>query len=149
MKLTYFPIGGRAFPIRVALHAAGVPFIDERLTGAALREAKPALNLPLGQVPALTLDDGRVFAQSTALARWAGKKSGLYPKGARGVGAVWGARTAAYARRAARCRPAAAAPPLATPPRCLRSHPSPRALPRTTAPAPPPQTTWRRCWWTR
>lgn len=82
-KLTYFPISGRAFPIRVCMKAAGLPFEDERLPGPAWRERKaagcPGMDVPLGQLPVMALPSGESFCQSIALARFAAKKSGLYP----------------------------------------------------------------------
>jgi glutathione S-transferase len=79
-KLTYFPLAGRAFPIRVCMKASGLPFEDVRLPGPEYREKKATMDLPLGQVPVLLIGD-KAFCQSTALARYAAKKAGLYPKG--------------------------------------------------------------------
>lgn len=79
-KLTYFPLAGRAFPIRVCMKASGLPFEDVRLPGPEYREKKATMDLPLGQMPVLLIGD-KTFCQSTALARYAAKKAGLYPKG--------------------------------------------------------------------
>jgi glutathione S-transferase len=83
-KLTYFNIAGLAFPIRAALRAGNVSFEDNRLQGRddflALRgpnECNQAV--PLGQVPTLTLSTGQTLCQSSAILRWAGKQSNLYP----------------------------------------------------------------------
>lgn len=84
LKLTYFNIAARAFPTRVCLAAAGIPFVDERIRFAELQErrgsagASPAV--PLGQLPVLTLPGGAVVTQSSAQWRWAAKKAGLYPR---------------------------------------------------------------------
>jgi prostaglandin-H2 D-isomerase / glutathione transferase len=83
VKLIYFSLTGRAFAMRVALNLAKEKgaiseFVDERLTFPEWREKKDSLGLPLGQLPIIDID-GKVFCQSTALARWAGKISGLYP----------------------------------------------------------------------
>ena len=42
-KLTYFDLdGGRAEPIRIAMHAGGIPFEDERIAFQAFPEAREA-----------------------------------------------------------------------------------------------------------
>ena len=41
-KLTYFDVEARAEPIRIMLHAAGIPFEDERVDGEAYGQAKAA-----------------------------------------------------------------------------------------------------------
>lgn len=80
LKLVYFPIGGRALPIRVCLKAAGIDFEDQRLKRPEIEAVKATGVFPLGQVPALFID-GKAYCQSTALARFAAKKAGLYPTG--------------------------------------------------------------------
>ena len=49
LKLTYFNIKARAEPSRLALHIAGIPFEDKRVS----HEEWPALKatMPLGQIP--------------------------------------------------------------------------------------------------
>lgn len=49
LKLTYFNIKARAEPTRLALHIAGIPFEDKRIS----HEEWPALkaSMPLGQIP--------------------------------------------------------------------------------------------------
>jgi glutathione S-transferase len=76
-RLTYFDIdGGRAEPIRIALHAAGIAFEDRRLSfqdfGATRKQYR------FRCVPVLEID-GKAFTQSIPLARFAGKLAGLYP----------------------------------------------------------------------
>ena len=83
IKLTYFSLAARGFPIRVALRAAGVAWEDERITGAELaaRRGGPGKfndEVPLGQLPVVTID-GRVFVESVQVARWAAR---LAPAGA-------------------------------------------------------------------
>lgn len=82
IKLTYFPLAARAFPIRLCLRAAGIAFEDERIPFAALGERRGPTgvsdDIPLGQLPVLSID-GKAYTQSMALARWAAKKAGLYP----------------------------------------------------------------------
>jgi glutathione S-transferase len=79
IKVIYFNMGGRAEPIRLALHYAGVQFEDVRLTGAEFGEKKAAGYFKFGQVPVVEID-GKQFAQSAALLTWAGKHSDLYPQ---------------------------------------------------------------------
>ena len=67
-KLTYFDIsGGRGEPIRIAFHAGGIPFEDNRLSGAefaAMRENTRFRYLPVLEI------DGAAITQSNAM--WAG-----------------------------------------------------------------------------
>lgn len=77
-RLTYFDFsGGRAEPIRIALHAAGIEFDDRRIAFPEFAEIKK--ELPFGCVPVLHVD-GEAVTQSNALARYAGKLAGLYPE---------------------------------------------------------------------
>ena len=77
IKLNYFDFhGGRAEPVRLALHLGGVAFEDHRFTFpefAAFRTTTP-----FGQVPTLHVDGVQV-TQSDAILRYAGKLAGLYP----------------------------------------------------------------------
>lgn len=77
LKLNYFDFhGGRAEPVRLALHLGGVAFEDHRFTFpefAAFRTTTP-----FGQVPTLYVD-GLQVTQSDAILRYAGKLAGLYP----------------------------------------------------------------------
>jgi len=80
-RLTYFNlVGGRAEPIRIALHAAGISFDDRRITFPEFQGMQK--ELPFGCVPVLNIDDEPV-TQSNALARYVGKLAGLYPEDAR------------------------------------------------------------------
>lgn len=76
-KLTYFDFdGGRGEPIRIALHAAGIEFEDNRLSFAEFSEMRSGARfnaLPVCEI------DGVVVTQSNALLRYIGKKGGLYP----------------------------------------------------------------------
>jgi glutathione S-transferase len=77
LKLSYFDMhGGRAEPVRLALHIGGVAFDDHRFTFPEFAEVRKAT--PFGQVPTLHVDDTQ-FTQSDALLRFAGKLAGLYP----------------------------------------------------------------------
>jgi glutathione S-transferase len=76
-RLSYFDVdGGRAEPIRIALHAAGVSFEDRRLSFQEFGETRKDLRFTC--VPVLEID-GKPVTQSNALARYAGKLAGLYP----------------------------------------------------------------------
>jgi len=80
MKLLYFDTAGRAEMIRLAFHAGGVDFEDERVPQDQWPVVKPTT--PRGQVPTLTLDDGTVLTESGALLRYAGAIGSprLYPE---------------------------------------------------------------------
>jgi len=77
-KLTYFDIdGGRAEPIRIAFHKAGVDFKDERIPFADFREARSKTRF--NSVPVLEMD-GHQVSQSNAIGRYIGKLADLYPE---------------------------------------------------------------------
>jgi glutathione S-transferase len=87
LTLTYFPVAGRGFPIRVALGAAKAAgkiseFNDVRLSFPEFKEKRAAEGgsemFPLGQMPVLAID-GKTFTQSLALARYAATLAGLRP----------------------------------------------------------------------
>ncbi|MGI9265444.1 MAG: glutathione S-transferase family protein [Gammaproteobacteria bacterium] len=76
-KLTYFDFdGGRAEPIRIAFHAAGVDFEDNRLSFPEFNEMRQGTRF--NSVPVLEID-GAAVTQSNALSRYVGKMAGLYP----------------------------------------------------------------------
>ena len=76
-KLTYFDIdGGRAEPIRIAFHTAGIDFEDNRISFAEFGEMRSGT--PFNSVPVLEID-GAQITQSNALSRYIGKMAGLYP----------------------------------------------------------------------
>ena len=77
LKLTYFDIhGGRAEPVRLALHIGAIAFEDHRFTFAQFAEVRKST--PFGQVPTLTVDGVQV-TQCDSILRYAGKLAGLYP----------------------------------------------------------------------
>lgn len=77
LKLTYFDFhGGRAEPIRLALHLGGVAFEDHRFAPAEFAEVRKTT--PFGQVPTLQVDGVQV-TQCDSILRYAGKLAGLYP----------------------------------------------------------------------
>lgn len=76
-KLTYFDIdGGRAEPIRIAFHTAGIDFEDNRISFAEFSEMRSSTRF--NSVPVLEID-GAQITQSNALSRYIGKMAGLYP----------------------------------------------------------------------
>ena len=76
-KLTYFDFdGGRAEPIRIAFHAAGIDFEDERISFPEFGEMRKRTRF--NSVPVLEID-GAAVTQSNALSRYVGKMAGLYP----------------------------------------------------------------------
>lgn len=77
-KLTYFDIdGGRAEPIRICFHAAGIEFEDVRISFQEFMEQRKSLRFNC--VPVLEID-GTVVTQSNAMCRYIGKMAGLYPE---------------------------------------------------------------------
>ncbi|TYZ67611.1 hypothetical protein PybrP1_007147 [[Pythium] brassicae (nom. inval.)] len=76
ISLKYFPTAARAEAARLALHIGGIPFIDERIPFSKFATEKD--KYPFDQLLVLEID-GRVFAQSQAALRYAGRLSGLYP----------------------------------------------------------------------
>ena len=77
-RLTYFDIdGGRAEPIRIAFHAAGIDFDDNRISFEAFGKLRNDFRFKA--VPVLEIDGAQV-AQSNALSRYVGKMAGLYPQ---------------------------------------------------------------------
>lgn len=75
-KLTYFDFGGRAEPIRIVLHAAGIVFEDNRISFAQFAEMRTTTRF--NSVPVMEID-GVMLTQSNALSRYVGKMAGLYP----------------------------------------------------------------------
>jgi glutathione S-transferase len=76
-KLTYFDFdGGRGEPIRLAFHIGGIDFEDVRLKGADFREVRETFRFRA--LPVLEID-GQQVTQSNAIARYVGKRAGLYP----------------------------------------------------------------------
>jgi glutathione S-transferase len=76
-KLTYFDFaGGRAEPIRIAFHAAGIEFEDDRLSFPEFAQMRHRTRF--NAVPVLEID-GAAVTQSNGLSRYIGKLAGLYP----------------------------------------------------------------------
>jgi len=77
-KLTYFDFdGGRAEPIRIAFHAAGIEFEDHRISFQEFGEMRHTT--PFNAVPVLEMD-GAAITQTNAIGRYVGKMAGLYPE---------------------------------------------------------------------
>lgn len=76
----YFPIRGRAEPIRLLLASLGLPFDDQEIVRERWMETKATL--PLGQAPVLTetFEDGAqiVIPQSQAILRHLARVHGRY-----------------------------------------------------------------------
>ena len=78
-EIAYFPLRGRAEPIRLLLALAGQPFVDRRVAGPDWASLKP--ESPLGQMPILfETQDGRTrqIPQSAAILRHLARRHGLY-----------------------------------------------------------------------
>lgn len=76
--LTYFNFSAsRGDECRIALHVAGVDFIDNRLDRAAWAELKP--KTPFGSLPLLEMPGKPVLAQSNAILSYIGREYGLQP----------------------------------------------------------------------
>ena len=79
-RLTYFDIdGGRAEPVRIAFHAAGIDFEDVRISFPEFMEKRQGMRFHC--VPVLEVD-GVEVTQSNAMCRYVGKIAGLYPEDA-------------------------------------------------------------------
>ncbi len=77
LKLTYFNFdGGRGESIRLALTLGKVPFEDDRVTYEKWPQIKTGL--PFGALPVLYVD-GSPLAQSSAICRYVGKLTDMYP----------------------------------------------------------------------
>ena len=76
-KLSYFDFnGGRAEPIRIAFHSAGIEFEDHRISFPEFGEMRSTTRFI--SVPVLEID-GAQITQSNAICRYVGKMAGLYP----------------------------------------------------------------------
>eukprot|EP00928_Gymnodinium_smaydae_P055239 TRINITY_DN38833_c0_g1_i1.p1 TRINITY_DN38833_c0_g1~~TRINITY_DN38833_c0_g1_i1.p1 ORF type:complete len:333 (+),score=64.88 TRINITY_DN38833_c0_g1_i1:1-999(+) len=73
LTLKYFPIAGRAEPIRLALVVGKVRYYDHRISGHEWEEKHKKL-APFGQVPILQVGT-RIISQTKAILRYVGKFS--------------------------------------------------------------------------
>lgn len=78
-KLTYFdaPVS-RGEECRLALHIAGIDFVDERIKSADWPVLKP--HSPYGSMPFLTLPGRPPLAHSNAILVFIGRSHGLHPQ---------------------------------------------------------------------
>jgi len=76
LSLMYFDLTGRAEAIRQAFVLGGIPFEDKRVAFSDWAKVKPTTRS--GQMPEIKID-GRVYSQSMAILRYAGKLARLYP----------------------------------------------------------------------
>ena len=77
-KLTYFDFdGGRAEPVRIAFHAAGIAFEDDRISFQEFGEMRGSTRF--NAVPVLEID-GEAITQTNAMCRYVGRMAGLYPE---------------------------------------------------------------------
>eukprot|EP01069_Polyplicarium_translucidae_P005095 Polyplicarium_translucidae@DN2720_c0_g1_i5.p2 len=72
MRLHYFDIGGRAYPIRCALQMAKVEYENVIIDGSQLRR------FPMKSVPVLEAE-GRTICQTAAIMEYLGPATGLVP----------------------------------------------------------------------
>ena len=79
-RITYFDIdGGRAEPVRIALHAAGIDFEDNRIAFPEFAEMRGSTRF--NSVPVLEID-GKAVTQTNGMCRYIGKMADLYPEDA-------------------------------------------------------------------
>jgi len=80
IKLTYFDIEGVAEAVRLAFILAGIEFEDDRIQMSQWSELKS--KTPNGQLPVMTINDGPMLSQSSAMIRYAASmdtSGSLYP----------------------------------------------------------------------
>ena len=76
-KLTYFDFdGGRGEPARIAFHAAGIEFEDNRISFPEFQEMR--LGTRFNSLPVLEIDGAEV-TQSNSMNRYVGRMANLYP----------------------------------------------------------------------
>lgn len=79
VKLIYFNFdGGRGEECRLALHIAGIPFVDDRIDTKNWPDIKPST--PFGELPVIELEGEGILAQSNAILGLIGKRHGLLPE---------------------------------------------------------------------
>ena len=77
-RLTYFDFdGGRGEPVRIAFHAAGIDFEDNRLSFPEFMEARQSFRFNC--LPVLEID-GTAVTDSNAMCRYVGRLADLYPR---------------------------------------------------------------------
>jgi len=78
MKVHYFDGYGKGDMLRIALRQAGQEFEDVRYTQDTWKDAKASGKFEFGQIPAVELPNGQVYAQSNSILRYIGRKFGFY-----------------------------------------------------------------------
>ena len=78
IKLYYWPIYGRAEPIRMLLSHARVPFEDIEVTDDLFQKLKQDNSLEFEQLPMLELPTGEKLCQTRAIIRMLGSQYGYY-----------------------------------------------------------------------
>src|SRR5207302_1952499 len=77
IKLTYFDTpSSRGEECRLALHLAGVPFVDERLKVAEFVQRRA--DTPFGALPVLTVEGHPPLAQTNTILRLIGRRYELH-----------------------------------------------------------------------
>jgi glutathione S-transferase len=80
LKLYYFDIKGKGEPIRLLCFYAGLELEDHRFaTRDEFLAMREGTRLAFSQVPMLEVDDKHSLVQTSAIMRYLGKLSGLYP----------------------------------------------------------------------
>jgi len=80
LKLYYFDIKGKGESIRLMCAYSGLKLQDHRFESRdEFKAMKEGSRLPFGQVPMLEVNGKVAMVQSTAIMRYLGKLSGLYP----------------------------------------------------------------------
>jgi glutathione S-transferase len=77
IKIVYYDARGRAEVIRLTLAAGGIKWEEVLMTDEMWKTEKA--KTPFGQLPLMEVD-GKIFAQSIALANFAAREAGLYGK---------------------------------------------------------------------
>lgn len=77
MKLYYFPSYGRAEPLRLMLHHAGIEYEECFIEMDDWPKHKPMM--PGGSMPAIELPTGKKLGSTPSLARYFGRLYGYYP----------------------------------------------------------------------
>uniref|UniRef100_A0A0G4FXK7 GST N-terminal domain-containing protein n=1 Tax=Chromera velia CCMP2878 TaxID=1169474 RepID=A0A0G4FXK7_9ALVE len=78
LRFFYFDAKGTGEPLRLLMHHAQLPFEDVRLDRDLFTKKKSGAFSHL-EVPSLVVDGTNVLISATAIARYIGRTSGLYP----------------------------------------------------------------------
>eukprot|EP00548_Thalassiothrix_antarctica_P018887 CAMPEP_0194186138 /NCGR_PEP_ID=MMETSP0154-20130528/45727_1 /TAXON_ID=1049557 /ORGANISM="Thalassiothrix antarctica, Strain L6-D1" /LENGTH=278 /DNA_ID=CAMNT_0038904967 /DNA_START=70 /DNA_END=903 /DNA_ORIENTATION=+ len=79
-RLVYLPFRAMAETSRMMLAHSGIEYDDEAIWGAEFQRRKVSGEFPWGKTPVMQLaGEGRMVAQSGAIARWSARMAGCYP----------------------------------------------------------------------